>query len=92
MPSRCWLTLKAPPLSLNNYASIYIYLFWSATNASDGSATESTLGLVKASLGKELIQSLRIRAEDEPLGETQKPSRSAAEVPGKLLKLFTNAK
>jgi hypothetical protein len=51
MPSRCWLTLKAPPLSLNNYASIYIYLSLVCNKRrDDSSATESRLGLAQSLL------------------------------------------
>ena len=73
MPSRCWLTLKAPPLSLNNYASIYIYLSWVCNkHRDDSSATESTLGLAQSLL------SLRFNHEGFAMCfiSIAKPSRS----------------
>jgi hypothetical protein len=48
MASRCRLTLKAPPPSLNNYTPIYIYLSLICNKPrDDSSATESRL--IKAS-------------------------------------------
>ena len=53
MPSRCWLTLEAPPLSVNNYTPIYIYLSWVCNKRrADSLATESRLGLAQSLLRK----------------------------------------
>src|SRR5918994_5224344 len=60
---------KAPPLSLNNYTPIYIYLSWVCNKRRDDSlATESRLGLAQSlPYEKSLSKVLRMQTEDAPL-------------------------